>query len=316
MSILFFGTEVEHFDQTGTPYNTAALYDPAYTRGSIRIATGQSISKSFTPGPRIFARARIATDSGAWSGSSQIMLIRGAGATGEVCRMTVVAFTTVQFQRWNGSGWSTMGANLAVGANAQNTIAWDIKIGVDGWIKVHLNGQLYAEFIGNTSGISQPGWIYFTGFDGGDEAFISEVVVADHDIREARVKALPPTGAGFHSQWAGTFADINTLGKGDTTSISTATAADKSTFVHGGLNADGLLVEGVKVTTRAKRGESGPQNIDRVLRIGGVDYAANVGVLDTMPLDFREDFLVNPATGLAWTRAEVNALEFGVEAKA
>lgn len=63
----------------------------------------------------------------------------------------------------------------------------------------------------------------------------------------------------------------------------------------------------------AKKDNSDPRSIVPVLKIGGNIYYGNTYTLTTSFQTFDYVWPTNPATGLAWTLADVNSIEFGVE---
>ena len=72
----------------------------------------------------------------------------------------------------------------------------------------------------------------------------------------------------------------------------------------------------MKVGAVAVKDATGPQSLNFFSRVSGTDY--DVGGDQPAPASIgglRQVFEVNPATGLAWTVAELNAAEFGVRSR-
>lgn len=77
-------------------------------------------------------------------------------------------------------------------------------------------------------------------------------------------------------------------------------------------------IYGVQQAMYAAKSDAGSRNMRNIQRIAGVDYASadhSLGVTPTYAAKF--DLLqISPATSVLWTSTEVNAAEFGTEARA
>lgn len=144
----------------------------------------------------------------------------------------------------------------------------------------------------------------------------SEIIIADEDTRGMRVVSLAPTGNGANTAWTGAFGDVDETGLGDADYITSAAANDIETYVIGDI-AGGLAgydVLAVVASARARKGTTGPLNLQGAVRISTTNYfSANVSGLDTGYGPVQAIWTQSPATSSNWTQAEVNGLELGLK---
>lgn len=117
----------------------------------------------------------------------------------------------------------------------------------------------------------------------------------------------------------GGFASIRTTTNGlfDTTFISLPAAADRrSVKMSAARSYGGRTVAAVVLPMRLRCGATGPQQAKAYLKIGGVRYYGPTWTLTTAFASYQAVWQLNPATGVAWTAAEAEAvaLEYGLEA--
>lgn len=153
----------------------------------------------------------------------------------------------------------------------------------------------------------------------------SHLVIADNqgDITgQPRLGGLFPDGAGATSAWTpsagANWQNVDeTTPDDDTTYNESATVGNIDTYTMQNLPGAASSVVCVAVTIYIKKTDANARTVAAVLRIGGTDYihATSKGV----PGDYaflQWIWLVSPATGVAFTVAEVNALEAGIKVTA
>ena len=149
----------------------------------------------------------------------------------------------------------------------------------------------------------------------------SELIVADSDTRVANLWLLNSSTAGNAQTWAGTPANVNKSTIADGTFITAASAGLIEEFKTGGLAlpAGTFGVVTVKMIARGLIGTNGPQHIEYVTRVGSTDYVGG-SWSPAGPGTFYNDTQnymvpINPATGVAWTTADLTAATFnyGIE---
>lgn len=135
----------------------------------------------------------------------------------------------------------------------------------------------------------------------------------------ATVEVLTVNGEGTHTSGtyvggAGTF--VNLQSNDDDTSylnvVGTLTAPLTHTF--GFTNSAVTSIENVTLYYRVRYMSAGDSHIKSYATVGGVDYFNNITeITDTSYVTYSVVWVTNPATGLAWTLAEINASDFGLE---
>ena len=140
-------------------------------------------------------------------------------------------------------------------------------------------------------------------------------------LGDCRVELRLPNADGAMQQFAtvvpataGHFAKVAEIPyDGDTSYLEDATVGNVETYGHATLAAASGLVRGVQFSTVAKRSDAGPKTIAGCVRTGGVNYFGAAKTPSTIYTveDNRDILELNPATGLPFTIAEVNAAEFG-----
>lgn len=132
-------------------------------------------------------------------------------------------------------------------------------------------------------------------------------------LGDVRVECLQPTSAGTYQTWnqIGGSSHVNAVSTADGDTSYLQSTGGRETFVMGDLLSTAGVVKAVQCTNIAKQ-ESGSGSLQGTVRVGG---QANESTVNTAaPVVYRPApgiFELNPSTGLAWTAAEVNAMEAG-----
>jgi hypothetical protein len=312
MSIIFAGGELGDFDTGSSGFITATGRDSNYSR--ITLGTSSSSDnfvKTVPAQTEFWGKWRSSYGSSTLSTGRVPLLL--TSATGNVARIYCASSSALDLQRWNGTAWVTVASVSLVNGVSFYTV--QVKTGASGAIRFYRDGSLLAEYLGDTTALGSVNTMTL-GSNGGTYNYISEVIIANHDIRSARLKTLDVTAAGAHTGWAGTWQDIDAYDELDTSFISSTVAGQKSTFVVSDLPTDSLVVDSVILSGRFRRNATGPSGVNALARIGGVDYGQSVGALTEQFASKQVVLGTNPATGGAWDKTTVNALEIGVESVA
>lgn len=145
-------------------------------------------------------------------------------------------------------------------------------------------------------------------------SYFSQVIVADESTIGFRLLTVPPTGVGASSDMTGTFAEVDEIAYSDADFINTSTANHVELFTHSTAIPSGYGVRAVGVTARAKKGGSGPTNLQLALRSGGTTYVSSSKALDLGYGSFINVWETDPATSAAFTSSAITAMQFGVKA--
>ncbi|MDX0262883.1 hypothetical protein GOC60_17015 [Sinorhizobium meliloti] len=326
MAIVFVGSELDSFEvSTGAVGSTnAASFATPYARGSVGLLSAWARAR-FPSLPTMWATWRHYTNVGA---VGNLVLFETGGPQGAIARVFSGANgTNGSVQRWDGAAWVDIAAINVSDASFMGLGPQTMAVKIDpvnGFIRFWRAGELVAEFIGNTAtraGMTGCNYFQFNHRSTISSAYISEVIIGDTDNRLYRLATLAATGNGANTAWVNDVAAVNALTSPESTYISSGTAGEKESFVMGNLpaaTADSGEVKAVAVAARhVIQSASGPQTINGLVRVGTTDYtkalspqnkdasAGGTAVWDT-----------SPATGQKWTRAEVDALEAGVQSAA
>lgn len=195
-----------------------------------------------------------------------------------------------------------------------------------GFIRVYLDQVLYFSFFGNTAIASSSGVNAIVlqslaiNTNVGARTHYSEILVSDETTVHSRVITRPLAAFGDVNAWTGVITNINAGDSPDTTFISDSTPGDTVTMSSAALAPAPLLGEVISRVALHYRAnfESGSPvtRIAPVARISGTNYIGTTQLLLSTVAPYRHVLDLSPATGSAWTIAEVNALQLGFQAAA
>lgn len=146
---------------------------------------------------------------------------------------------------------------------------------------------------------------------------VSQIFVSDLPTIGGRLHTLP-LSAGSVNQWAGAVTDINAADETRTTFMSEDTTGEQVLFAAGDVASlnSGNKISAVVMSASAQSLTGSPvTKLRGRVRLSGTDYT--IGSDKTLSTGFQPARLIadlNPATGLPWTLAEVNAMEIGFQA--
>lgn len=156
-----------------------------------------------------------------------------------------------------------------------------------------------------------------------DDLYICDSLGAQNNtfLGDIRVEFIKPTGAGALAGWTpnpagANYTKVNEVppNDADTTYVSTLTPGTRDTYAHGALSPAAALIKGVQPIVVARKDDAGSRVVSAVYRQGGVNYDVganlNLAVGYTTFASIQE---LNPATGVAFTLAEINANEIGLD---
>lgn len=208
---------------------------------------------------------------------------------------------------------SFTGGNAANGKNS--TLHFDYSVANQITVKHYRNGTLQDTVVAaNTGGKDKPARFDNQGIDSGGDNYISELSVADSDNRGVRLAMLQPDADGAFGDWTGGFAEVSDDTKVSFVASNVANDESSWTMSNYGGPATPAAIQGVVGGIVAKRGSTGYTKVRQFVRIGGTKYAAGVTHdLTETAKSYHYLWAVNPATGVAWTTGELDALELGVE---
>lgn len=195
-----------------------------------------------------------------------------------------------------------------------------------GFFNVYINGSPTPAY--TFSGDTKPGAgtglydLVFTASQTGNTASTvrcsyGQVMVSDETTLGGLVHSLPLSAFGSVNNWTGLLADINAHALVDTTYLTAAAMNDDVLFTKGTMAAlqTGFRIAAVSMGHRSSyvAGSAVTKTRHRA-RVSGVTYNGSTSQLALTAGSFTQVMAMNPANGLAWTVADVNAAEFGLQA--
>lgn len=222
----------------------------------------------------------------------------------------------------------TSSSGISLGSWFYLEFKWDIH-DTTGSLSVKLNGTTVLSLTGqDTRNAGDGTWARIVLQNGsnatGTEVYVDDLAIWDTSgsantdfLGPIRVKAIYPDGAGastdFTPSAGSNFQNVDeALTDGDTTYNSEGTAGDHDTYTFGAVGLSGT-VRGVQTNLMVRSDGAGAETIRPKIRIGAVDYNGTTVGITTSYADSREVFQVSPATSTAWTVAEIDGAEFGIE---
>ena len=338
--VYWFGAEDIDFTLTGGPSWVGSGYDGLWVR------SGCSMSNASTTWPLIASinnPTSFGNQSSFWvhlacnfqttantlnaiwlaltdsSGVARI-LVRGTGTAGQVKISTRNAAGTIT---------DLTGAVTASGAYAGVLTKIDLFVNysASGQVQLYFGGALVADTGAGvnvtTDSATSLSFLYLSALST-NNGIVSQIIVADSDTRAAGVWVMNSSTAGNAQQWAGAAANVNEAILADASYITSASPGQIQEYKTGGiaLPTGVFSVAAIKLVARALIGATGPQHLEYVTRVGSTDYVGGSWTpsgIGTFYTDTQNYMLPNnPATGVAWTTADLTATTFnyGVESLA
>ncbi len=247
------------------------------------------------------------------SGGVGRILVRGTGTNGQLKISTRNAAGTI-------TDLVTATTNFAAMLQSFDLF---VNYSTSGQVQLYMNGALIADTGAGvnvtTDSATSLSYFYLSNHSSSQNTYWSEVIVADSDTRSAGLCLLNTSSAGNAQTWSGTASNVNQAQINDAYYISAASAGLIEEFTAAALPVGTFSVAGLAMSSRAMVGVSGPQHVEFVVRTGGADYTVGlwsppVGAFANTQFNLP----LNPATGLAWTTADLAAAGFnyGVESAA
>ena len=154
-----------------------------------------------------------------------------------------------------------------------------------------------------------------------DDLYVIDTTGAQNNtfLGDVRITSLPPTGDGADSGWTPNtgsthYTQVNESPLDYDTSYVNATAAGQSdTYTFPAVPSINGTIAAVQIRDYAKSDSGGTDKLQGIARVAGTDYLAPAGdqFIHAVYTGLDSIFELNPATGLPWALAEVNAAQFG-----
>lgn len=219
-----------------------------------------------------------------------------------------------QMQRWTGAAWSNVGSTVSYAVDSRQIIDLQI-VGNDasGSATLYLSGTLRETATADLTSVVSIDTVRFYGTDLHVGTFVSQVIIADTSTIGKRLGTRYPNGAGTTGDWTGAYTDVDEIVYDDADFAYSASADQVELYTQTGPDFSGYVPVAVAVYARAKRGASGPQNLQLALRVNGTTYFSGNKALGLGYDSYGHIWETNPDTTGAWTGAQLAALQPGVK---
>lgn len=315
MTKYFMGGEIGAFlpsDGNVNETTNASLYDTAFSRCAIAITGGSSYAITPDLGLPAAFYIHFKGARGSSNSTTQDMLVLKT-ATTDVFRVRSNG-TSVWMQALISAVWTTVGTTEAIPVNGSHFDLYIDGNSATGNAKLYVAGTLRINAASvDLSAVTGVETLRFHSWSN-DTFYFSQVIIDDEPTIGGRLFTIPITGAGATSTWIGAYTEIDEAVYSDADFINTSTANAVSTFAVTAPSLTGYVIEAVAVTARAKKGGSGPTQLQLVLRSAGTDYFSASKALDVGYGGFLNIWETNPATGAAFLTTAISSLQPGVKA--
>lgn len=326
--LLFAGSRTDSVvTASGTINDSAApgSYDAAYSDAGINVKDGAAKGVFYDPatapiltpyvvetGATVYFHAYLGFGDGAGQGQ-YVQLLDGAG----VPWIQINQAGQVQYNSGSAEGvvWTNLGAAGGTLGGQQGTL--DIVLAINSAADHTLTMAYLGNAVVGPIMFSQPLLTGIGGFQFGggnhyfEDAVWSQILCTENiSTINGHVFTRRATGAGAHSDWTGTYTDVNEQITDDTTFNSAmATGLAQSYPMANIAVPDGCEILGAFHWLRGKNGGASPANIQSLIRTSAdVDHeSGNLPGIGVTFSQFGARYDVNPDTGVAWTEADWNA---------
>lgn len=328
MSVIFAGGELESFNLVGVNQQvnaTAGKFDSDFARMAIEHGgSGASnwIGANFTGGTEFWLHLVVNMDVGPGSTYDYSIIRLVDSVSGETVFQIDGTDGNFRGEYWNGSSFTTMPSTFTFSTNVNKTIDIHCKIhDTLGRFAIYLDNSLWDEFTGDTNlfasaqvdGIELCGPTFSLDFT--KSANFSEVIVADEPTIGWRLATLIPNAAGTTSAWTGAYTDVDEIAVDDGDFLSSDTANQVHTMGASNLSvaAAAMEIQALLLNARARKGVSGPTQLQLAVRTGAADFFSSSFALDPGFISIQNMWALNPDTVVAWTPSEIDGVEIGVK---
>lgn len=324
MPDVFCGSEPSSFAITGTPAVSTIGVDDSFSRVGLMPTptSGYFTARPWTSALAVgWARVRVNSPF-AYSANDELLVLR-SGAT-NIMRVVATSGSSVKLQRWTGGSWSDVGAAQSLVDPCVLVLHWEIAgAGMLSGAIVPAPGDAISlgEYAGDTTqsgAVSTADELDIKGRTSfGSGAVYSEVIIADEDCTNWRLKTLAATGAGTYSEQAtGAYTAIDETNINDSDLVALNAVGERFSVAATNVSSigEGLIVESVHVVARAMTDGSGPSAIELGVRGNSSDSYAAAQALSGTFAHYRARFTTLPGSASRPTRAQLDDYELIVRA--
>jgi hypothetical protein len=215
---------------------------------------------------------------------------------------------------WNGSAWTATGSAAAIAAAVLYRIT--VKITLNSGFELYINGTLVSSGSGWSGSSTTMTNVRFYNNTQAQLSFISQVMIADYDIRDSHLYSVAINGNSASNTGAasGVYTDVNETVLDETTAINISASGNKAGQTH----ATFTLPTGYTIAAAviSARGRATGSITDGKLgwRYSGTNYSSSGKSYNGSYEPRQLISTTNPGTSAAWTQTSFNNAELYLEA--
>lgn len=316
MTIVWCGSEMGTFlpaDSLAAETQLSGYFNSAFSRAGTNSGTASSFeTPTFAAQTDFYTHLCLAN--GIYPSGSTFPLDLVDGSDVEWVRLTYNRGTDqLALSYWNGASFTTVSTiSINIESNPHDIDIYTKCNTASGQIKLYVAGTLRIDSgVIDLSGCTSIVKARSTGAGAGP--VISQLIIADEPTIGWRLVTRYPNGAGSDSAWTGAYTGVDEAVYTDADFINSASANQVSMFTQTGPALTGYVVRAVAVTARAKKGASGPANLQLAVRSSGTNYFSASKALDVGYGGFCNVWETDPATTADWQNTAVDSLQIGVK---
>lgn len=316
MSIIWCGGEMGAFipaDSLATEITTSFHFNSSFSRCGVTAGTSSSFeTPAFAAQTDFYIHVCLSNGFFASGSTTPMLLVDGSDV--EQVKITYNRGTDeLTLAYWNGASYTTVDTiSVSLEQVTQDTDIYVKCNTASGQLKLYIAGTLRIDSgVIDLSGAASIVKVRCLG--AGASPVLSQLIVADEPTIGWRLVTRYPNGAGSDSAWTGTYTGVDETVYSDADFINSATANQVSMFTQTGDALTGYVVRAVAVTARAKKGASGPANLQLAIRSSGTNYFSSSNALDVGYGGFCNIWETDPATAADWVNTAADAIQIGVK---
>lgn len=321
MAILWAGTSIADIGILGgapASVNTNYIKSPDVLEGIDARNSGDTYTPTFPPASELWFGGYFRSASGGSGGNNQTIIGFVNPAGQKALRVGYSGSRFTLLRQSAASAYETLNTGLFGFASAVQRFDAYLKIGASGIFRFFVDGQLCAEYLGNTipfGGASAVTRVSVGAIDANGVVF-SACILADEDTRPLNFYQKLPTGNGAETAWTGDYTAVDETGFNDADFIAATAPNTVETFTFPAHTGDILNRKLVTAVLSARARNNGAiAKINGISRIGSTNYESEPHYENSPAFAAQQWYFdVNPATGQPWTVSEINAAQFGVKA--
>lgn len=328
MAVLFmdgFDTydDVSGPSDTARWVGTAASVGPSAARSQgngLALTGGNITTATFTPSVEVWVGAGVRFD---FAGAFEVFRFQNAVATVQFSvSRTIGGILELRFGAAGVVATSAAAYSIGVWRYIETRLLVDPAAGS---CEVWVDGVLAVSYVGNTyvSGATSVAIVQLGRSASYDDFYVLDTTgAAPHNTRwgDTRISPLLPAAPGSTTGWVPSglvnHRNVSENDDGDDTTNASSSIGATDLFSYQQPQISAGIILATQEVSIARRGVAQPRQVAPVVRSGGTNYEGTQYALGTSfstNLEIRE---VNPDTGVAWTVADLAAVEFGYRLKA